>query len=228
MNPIVKICGLSTEETLEAALDAGADMIGLVMFPPSPRFVAPEVAGRLAEKARNRAEIVLLTVDMAQPQLAEIIAEVNPDWLQFHGSETPEAVASAKKCFGRKVMKAVGVGNTGDLRRVGLYETVADCILLDAKAPKDAVLPGGRGVRFDWKLLDGFESNMPFLLSGGLDVDNVEMALASVQGAAGVDVSSGVETAPGRKNPERIRAFVAVARRAGGISSSRVVEGAAP
>jgi phosphoribosylanthranilate isomerase len=227
MNLIVKICGLSNEETLDAALDAGADMVGFVMFPPSPRFVAPDLAARLAERARGRAETVLLTVNVAEADLAELVADVKPDWLQFHGSETPEAVASAKDRFGRKVMKAIGVSDARDLRSAQPYEAVSDWLLLDAKAPKDAVLPGGRGETFDWRFLEGFTSKLPFMLSGGLDATNVGTALAIAHNAVGVDVSSGVEVAPGRKDPERIRAFVAAARKTNEPLTRRVVEGIA-
>jgi phosphoribosylanthranilate isomerase len=223
MDLIVKICGLSSEEALDAALAAGADMIGLVAFPPSPRFVTPEAASRLAGRARGRAEVALLSVDMAQDDLAALVARVEPDWLQFHGSESPEAVASAKSRFGRKVMKAVGVRHADDLPAARAYAEVADRLLLDAKAPKGTVLPGGRGETFDWRVLADFDPALPFMLSGGLDAENVGLAL-DLTHAAGVDVSSGVETAPGRKDPDLIRAFVAAARRAAETLSARTVE----
>jgi phosphoribosylanthranilate isomerase len=228
MNLIVKICGLSTEETLDAALDAGADMVGLVAFPPSPRFVAAETAARLAARSCGRAEIVVLTVDMGEGELADLVATIKPDWLQFHGSEPPEAVASAKARFGLKVMKACGIRDGGDLLAARSYAAVADRLLLDAKAPKGAVLTGGRGVAFDWRILEGFDAGLPFMLSGGLDAGNVVQALA-VSRAAGVDVSSGVETAPGRKDPDLIHGFVAAARRGERTASpAGVVEGVAP
>lgn len=221
MGVIVKICGLSSDEALDAALDAGADMIGLVAFPPSPRFVAPDVAAGLAARARGRAEIVLLTVDMAEHDLAGLVASVEPDWLQFHGRETPEALASSRARFGRKVMKAVGIHTAADLRATRAYAAVADRLLLDAKAPKGAVLPGGRGEAFDWQIVAGFDPGQPFMLSGGLNAENVGQAL-DITGAAGVDVSSGVETAPGRKDPDLIAAFVVAARRPAAVS--RTVE----
>lgn len=223
MNLIVKICGLSSEETLDAALSAGADMVGLVAFPPSPRFVAPEAAARLAARARGRAEVTLLTVDMAEDDLTALVAEVAPDWLQFHGSESPDAVAAARARYGRRVMKAVGIRDAGDLAGARAYAAVADRLLLDAKAPKGAVLPGGRGVTFDWRILAGFDPGLPFMLSGGLDAGNVGLAL-DLSRAAGVDVSSGVETAPGHKDPDLIRAFVAVARRAAEALPGSTVE----
>lgn len=223
MGVIVKICGLSSEETLDAALDAGADMIGLVAFPPSPRFVAPDVAADLAARARGRAEIVVLTVDMAEDDLAGLVAAVEPDWLQFHGRESPEAVASARTRFGRKVMKAIGIRAADDLHAARGYAAVADRLLLDAKAPKGAVLPGGRGETFDWQIVAGFDPGQPFMLSGGLNAENVEKAL-DITGAAGVDVSSGVETAPGRKDPDLIAAFVAAARRNAAAMAPRTIE----
>lgn len=216
MNLIVKICGLSTEETLDAALDAGADMVGLVTFAPSPRYVEPQTAARLAVRAYGRAEIVMLTVDMPEAEIAAWTEAVNPDWLQFHGHEPREAVEAAKTRFGRPVMKAVGVREIADLVAAGDYAAVADRLLLDAKAPKGAILPGGRGESFDWRILEGFDPGIPFLLSGGLNPDNVAVALEMVGAASGVDVSSGVETAPGVKDPERVQSFIAAARRAAG------------
>jgi phosphoribosylanthranilate isomerase len=212
MDLIVKICGLSTEETLDAALDAGADMVGFVFFPPSPRFVGVDRAAALARRAQGQAEVVALTVDMDDAGLGEIVERVAPDWLQLHGRETPERVAAVKKRFGRKVMKAVGVRDASDLVTVGTYRTVADRLLLDAKPPEDAVLPGGNGAPFDWRLLKGFDAGLAYLLSGGLDPGNVVEALR-VTRAPGVDVSSGVETSPGVKDPDLIRAFIAAARR---------------
>jgi phosphoribosylanthranilate isomerase len=213
MELIVKICGLSSEETVDAALDAGADMIGLVFFPPSPRFVSPARAAALAERARGRAEVAALTVDMDEAGLAAIVEAVQPDWLQFHGKETPEAILSAKKRFGRRVIKALGVGGVSDLAAASSYSASADRLLIDAKPPKGAILPGGNGEPFDWMILTGFAPSLPFMLSGGLDAGNIATAL-NISRAAGVDVSSGVETAPGRKDPELIRAFIAAARHA--------------
>jgi phosphoribosylanthranilate isomerase len=212
MDLIVKICGLSTEETVDAALDAGADMIGFVFFPPSPRFVAPSQAARLAARARGRAEVAVLTVDMGETGLAEIVDLVKPDWLQLHGMESPAALASAKTRFGRKVMKAIGVREAADLLEAKRY-TAADRLLLDAKPPMGAERPGGLGVPFDWGLLADFTPGKAYLLSGGLDPANVGEALG-ISRAPGVDVSSGVETSSGVKHPDLIRSFVAAARRA--------------
>ena len=227
MNLIVKICGLSNEETLDAALDAGADMIGLVVFPPSPRFVAPARAAELAARARGRAEIVVLTVDMDPSDMAETVDLVKPDWLQFHGRESTEVVASAKKRFGLKIMKAVGVREITDLISAQPFVAVADRLLLDAKPAQGALLPGGNGIPFDWEILRAFEPGLPFMLSGGLDVGNVGEALTITQ-ADGVDVSSGVEAARGRKDPDLIRAFVAAARRAAAaLPAAKALERAA-
>ena len=211
MEVLVKICGLSDEATVDAALDAGADLIGLVTFAPSPRFVTPRIAAELAARVRGRAEVVLLTVDMAIADIAAFADVARPDWLQFHGQETPEFVASAKQRFGTRVMKVIGVSNATDLRLARRYVATADRLLLDAKPPKDATLPGGRGERFDWRILEGVDPGLPFMLSGGLNADNVAAAL-TITRAAGVDVSSGVETAPGRKDPDLIHAFVTAAR----------------
>jgi phosphoribosylanthranilate isomerase len=224
MDLIVKICGLSSEETVDSALDAGADMVGLVCFPPSPRFVAPSRAATLAGRAHGRAEIAVLTVDMDEAGLAEIVEAVKPDWLQFHGEEAPEAVSSAAKRFGIRVMKAIGVRSASDLAGAHLYAAAADRLLIDAKPPKGAVLPGGNGEPFDWNILTGFKPGLSFMLSGGLHAGNVDEALRIAR-AAGVDVSSGVETAPGRKDPDLIRGFIAAARRAAAaLPSGRTVE----
>jgi phosphoribosylanthranilate isomerase len=213
MGLIVKICGLSTEATLDAALDAGADMVGINFFPPSPRYVSLDTGKRLAERARGRAEIVALSVDMDDAGLAEIVEAMNPDWLQLHGKDSPERTADVKARFGRRVLKAIHVSTAGDLATAAAYGGVCDRLLLDAKPPKGALLPGGNGEPFDWTILSSFRPSNPYLLSGGLTIGNVAEALR-ISGAPGVDVSSGVETAPGRKNPDLIRAFIAAARKA--------------
>jgi len=213
MKLMVKICGLTSEEALDAAIVAGADMVGLNFFPPSPRYLTLERATALAGRARGRAEIVAVTVDMPDRSLEEIVDNVRPDWLQFHGNETPERVQVLKRRFQRRVIKALGIRETGDLGAAARYRNVADRLLLDAKPPKDAVLPGGNGTAFDWTMLEDFEPGLAFLLSGGLDANNVGTAIRLAR-APGVDVSSGVETTPGRKDPALIRAFIAAARRA--------------
>lgn len=213
----IKICGLSTPETLDAALGAGADMVGMVFFPPSPRHVDLATAGALAARARGRAGqkvgIVALTVDADDAMLADIIAAVRPDMLQLHGKESPERVEAIRTRFELPVMKAVGIATAADLARLAAYEGVADRLLLDAKPPKDALLPGGNGVPFDWDLLAGLDLSIPYMLSGGLGPENVGDAVRRVR-PFGVDVSSGVERVPGVKDPARILAFIREARAA--------------
>jgi phosphoribosylanthranilate isomerase len=213
MPSLVKICGLSTPASLEAALGAGADMVGFVFFSKSPRHVSPDQARELAARARARAKIVALTVDADDPALGAIVAALRPDFLQLHGSETPERVAAIGRTFGLSTIKALGVATPSDLAAAKDYGEVAAMMLFDAKAPRDADLPGGNGVPFDWRLLKGATGERAYLLSGGLDADNVAEAIA-LSGALGVDVSSGVERAPGVKDEAKIEAFVARARQA--------------
>jgi phosphoribosylanthranilate isomerase len=210
---LVKICGLSTPETLEAALAAGADMIGLNFHPKSPRFVTREQARALAAIARGRAEIVALIVDFDVAAANELVADIGPDWLQLHGRETPEQVAEIRAATGMRIVKAIGVADSADLAAIPPHAAVADCILLDAKPPKGAAYPGGHGKPFDWTVLAELDPGLPFMLSGGLDPENVADAIRIAR-PLGVDVSSGVETAPGVKNIGRIRDFIAAARRA--------------
>ncbi|MBD8877612.1 phosphoribosylanthranilate isomerase [Roseibium polysiphoniae] len=208
---IIKICGLSTEETMQAALDAGADMIGLVFFPKSPRHVSLSQACKLADMARGKAEIVALTVDMNLDGLSRINELVAPDWFQFHGSETPEACAAAKVMYKKKVMKAVPISEAADLEQAQFYSIVADMILFDAKPPQGSDVPGGNGVSYDWSLLKDLDLSKPFMLSGGLDPSNVADAIAQ-SGVKAIDASSGMERERGVKDVELIRAFVAAAR----------------
>jgi phosphoribosylanthranilate isomerase len=213
MTPIVKICGLSTGPTLDAALEAGADMVGFVFFSKSPRHIDWATARALGRQAAGRAKIVALSVDADDDTLKRIVDALAPDLMQLHGSESPARVKEISKLFVRPTMKAIGVATRADLAAAEAYEGVADTLLIDAKPPKDAVLPGGNGRPFDWRLTQDFHAPLPWLLSGGLEPDNVGAAIA-LSGARGVDVSSGVESAPGVKDPARIRAFVAAARRA--------------
>ncbi|HEV2559559.1 MAG TPA: phosphoribosylanthranilate isomerase [Microvirga sp.] len=214
MDTFVKICGLSTPETLDAALNAGAGMVGFVRFSKSPRHVSLDRAEALSAQARGRALRVALVVDATDAELAEIVAALDPDMLQLHGNEAPDRVAEIRARFGRPVMKAVGIAEAGDLAGVERYRDVADRILLDAKPPKaPGALPGGNGLSFDWGLLAGLDPRLPFMLSGGLNPDNVADAVA-LTGARAVDVSSGVESRPGEKDPAKIRAFVEAARAA--------------
>ena len=213
MTLLVKICGLSTPDTLDAALDAGADMVGFVFFPPSPRNVSLDGARALGARVRARALKVALSVDAGDAFLAASIAALAPDILQLHGHETPARVEAVKARFGLPVMKAIPVETASDLAAVATYACVADRLIFDARAPRAATRPGGLGRAFDWRLLESLDSPLPFMLSGGLDAENVAEAL-KVTRAPGVDVSSGVERAPGDKDPDRIRAFVAAAREA--------------
>ena len=211
MAPLVKICGLKTPETLAAALDAGADMVGFVFFPKSPRHIDLTTAETLGRQAAGRALKVALTVDADDTALAAIIAALHPDLLQLHGHETPDRVAAVRARFGLPVMKAIGVATADDLKDVQAFAAVSDRILFDAKAPKDAAHPGGNGLAFDWSLITGLDLSIPSMVSGGLDPANVAEALRRT-GAQGVDVSSGVETAPGQKDPAKITAFVRAAK----------------
>ena len=208
----VKICGLSGEETLDAALDAGADLVGFVHFLKSPRHVSLDKGRRLAQRARGRAERVVLLVDPDDTLLAAAVEALDPDWIQLHGGESPQRIAEIRARTGRPVMKAVGVAAAHDLVALPYYAAVADRLLLDAKPPLGADLPGGNGRSFDWDILKGVVLTSGTMLSGGLDADNVEEALART-GLAAVDVSSGVEVRPGEKDPAKIVAFVAAARR---------------
>ncbi|WP_244607015.1 phosphoribosylanthranilate isomerase [Bosea sp. CS1GBMeth4] len=209
----IKICGLSTPETLEAALAAGAEMIGLNFHPRSPRYVTPQRAAELAAPARGRTQIVALIVDYAPEQAAELARILRPDWLQLHGSEGPEQVAAIRRATGLPVMKALGIATAADLEQVAQHRSVADRLLLDAKPPKDAAYPGGHGRPFDWSLLAGLDPAFRFMLSGGLVPANVAEAVRITR-PAGVDVSSGVESAPGVKDAGRIADFVKAARAA--------------
>ena len=209
----IKICGLRSPDALDAALAAGADLVGLVFFPPSPRHLSLREGARLAALARGRASVAALTVDADDELLASIVEAVSPDLLQLHGHEPPARAAEIRRRFGRPVMKAVGVADATDLDRARAYAGAADRILLDAKPPRDATRPGGNGLAFDWRLLAGLDLGGPVMLSGGLNAANVRQAI-QVARPQGVDASSGVESAPGVKDPVRIASFVAAAREA--------------
>ena len=211
MSLAVKICGLSTRETLDAALDAGADLVGFVFFPPSPRHIRLETARELGRQVRDRAQKVALSVDADDATLAAIVEALQPDILQLHGHETPARVAEIKRKFDREVMKALPVERAADLAILPDYATVADRILFDARPPKGATRPGGLGAVFDWHLLENLDLKLPFMVSGGLHAGNVAEAIR-VTRAHGVDISSGVERAPGVKDVEMIREFIRAAR----------------
>ena len=211
MTPIAKICGLSSAATLEVALAAGATMVGFVFFPKSPRNIGYEQARALGAQVRRRARIVALTVDADDAALARIVEWLSPDILQLHGREPPSRVTEIRQRFGRPTMKAIGVAAPSDFAAAAPYDGVADFLLIDAKPAKNALLPGGNGLAFDWALARDFRPRTPWLLSGGLDPDNVAEAI-TLTGARGVDVSSGVESAPGVKDESKIRSFIAAAR----------------
>jgi phosphoribosylanthranilate isomerase len=211
MSLIVKICGLSTRETLDVALDAGADMVGFVFFPPSPRHLSLETARDLGSRVKRRAVKVALTVDADDGTLANIVEALQPDILQLHGKETVARLRDIKQAFGLPVMKAMAVETAADLASLPGYAAVADRILFDARAPKGATRPGGLGAVFDWHVLEKLDLKLPFMVSGGLSAENVAEAVR-VTRAGGVDVSSGVERTPGVKDPEMISAFIRAAR----------------
>jgi phosphoribosylanthranilate isomerase len=211
MTLLVKICGLSTRETLEVALDAGADMVGFVFFPPSPRHLSLEAGRDLGRQVKRRALKVALTVDADDATLDNIMDALSPDILQLHGKESVARLRDIKQRLGRPVMKAVPVATATDLAVLPGYVAVADRILFDARAPKDATRPGGLGAPFDWHLLENLDLKLPYMVSGGLHADNVAEALR-VTRAGGVDVSSGIESTPGVKDPELIKAFIRAAR----------------
>lgn len=218
MTSLIKICGLSTPDTLAAALE-GADMVGFVRFARSPRHLGLDLGRELSQMARGRAERVLLVVNPDDRDLDEALAAIEPDVVQLHGTETPERAAAIRARAGRPVMKAIGIERATDLAGIDRYRGAADRILLDAKPPRGAERPGGNGAAFDWRLLDSLagraalDPGLDIVLSGGLTPDNVADAVATT-GLRAVDVSSGVETRPGEKDPARITAFIRAARAA--------------
>jgi phosphoribosylanthranilate isomerase len=209
----IKICGLMTPEAVDVALDAGADFVGFVFFPPSPRSLGFETARMLGARVRGRARKVALSVDAEDDLLAASIEALKPDMLQLHGQETPERVVAVRTRFGLPVMKALPIEEHTDLSPIRLYADVANRLIFDARPPREATRPGGLGRSFDWALLAGIDPGVPFMLSGGLDVTNVAEALRITRAPA-VDVSSGVERSPGDKDPDKVRAFIRAARAA--------------
>jgi phosphoribosylanthranilate isomerase len=211
----VKICGLRSEAALEAALAGGADYVGFVFYPRSPRNVSPEEARLLAARARGRAKIVALLVDPDDDQLDLVVDAVAPDIIQLHGGETPARVAEVAARARRPVMKAVSVADVGDVEAALAYADTASRILFDARPAQDAhgALPGGNGLAFDWQALAGVGGRIDFMLAGGLTPGNVGEAIR-LTGAPAVDVSSGVESRPGEKDPELIRRFLHAAKTA--------------
>ncbi len=206
MTVSVKICGLKTPETMRAALDCGADHVGFIFFGKSPRNVAPEVAADLRKAARGRAKAVAVTVNADDETLEKIVATVDPDMLQLHGKESPERLAEIRQRFDRPVMKAFAIREAADLDTIAPYKGIADRFLFDAKPPAGSELPGGNAVSFDWTLLARLDGDVDYMLSGGLDADNIAIALHQT-GAKAVDLSSGVESAPGVKDVGLIHDF---------------------
>jgi phosphoribosylanthranilate isomerase len=214
----IKICGLNTPEALDVALESGADLVGFVFFGPSPRNLDLPSARDLGERVKGRAGKVALTVDATDDELSAIVAALKPDMLQLHGTEAPDRVVAVRKRFGLPVMKALPISERADLAPIRAYADVADRLIFDARPPRDATRPGGLGTPFDWSLLKGVDIGIPFMLSGGLDASNVAEAIAITK-APGVDVSSGVENAPGVKDPDKIRAFICAARNAAKVNA---------
>jgi phosphoribosylanthranilate isomerase len=209
MSVLAKICGLNSLEAVSAALAGGADMIGLVFYPPSPRNVTPEQAAALAKPVPSGVDKVGLFVDADDAAIGAAVKAAALDLLQLHGNESPERVAALKRLFKIPAIKAVPLSSAEDLNKAAAFESVADWLLFDAKVPaqREGALPGGNGLAFDWELLAGRKFKRPWLLSGGLNAGNVAEAVR-ISGAHAVDVSSGVESAPGRKDPARIGAFL--------------------
>lgn len=209
----IKICGLKTDEALAAALAGGASHVGFIFFAKSPRYVAPEEAGRLRQAATGKAVAVAVTVDAGDAFLDEIVEKMHPDMLQLHGSETLERVAGVKARYGLPVMKALSVSEAADIERTKPFIGIADRFLFDAKPPKGSELPGGNGVAFDWRILAGLDAGVDYMLSGGLNAANIGDAL-QLANPPGIDISSGVESAPGVKEPALIEQFFRAVRAA--------------
>jgi phosphoribosylanthranilate isomerase len=206
MKPDIKICGLKTPEAIDRALKRGATHIGFIFFEKSPRYVEPDIAGKLAEAARGKAKIVAVVVDPTNDDLDEIVTLLKPDMIQLHGNESPERVLTIKAVYALPVMKVFSVRDADDLKRVEAYIGIADRFLFDAKPPRGSELPGGNGVSFDWSLLSWLDGSVEYMLSGGLNKENIGEALA-ITNAPGIDVSSGVESAPGVKSLVMIDEF---------------------
>ena len=211
---IIKICGIKTEAILDAAIEAGADMVGFMHFARSSRHLELDPIGELISLARGRVETCVVLVNPDNTLVAQVAA-LGPDWIQLHGPETPHRVAATRDEAGIAILKVCSIGNADDVAGVAAFTDCADRILLDAKPPKGSERPGGNGAPFDWSLLKALDPELGFMLSGGLTPDTVGDAIRQV-GPMGVDVSSGVETAPGVKSAELIRSFTAKARQAHG------------
>jgi phosphoribosylanthranilate isomerase len=224
MKTEVKICGLKTADAVDRAVALGASHTGFIFFPKSPRNIEPDDAGRLAERIRGKAKIVAVTVNADNDDLDEIVSAMSPDMLQLHGEESPERVLNIKAVYGLPVIKALSIREADDLRRIEPYIGIADRFLLDAKPPKGSQLPGGNGVSFDWRLLEALDDSVDYMLSGGLNADNVAEALA-ISGTKAIDTSSGVESAPGVKDLARMDAFFDAVRCAETVVEKNTVAG---
>ena len=211
-DPLIKICGLSTQEAVDAAIAGGATHLGFIFFEKSPRHISAELARDLTALERT-SKTVAVSVNAGDDYLDSIVSIMRPDMLQLHGSESVERVRDIKSRYGLPIIKALAIQDTDDLIKAKAYETTVDMLLLDAKPPKDSQLPGGNGISFDWSLVTQFQTATPVLLSGGIDLSNVDEAMAHVRNRdnaiAGLDVSSGVESAPGAKDILKIKAFLA-------------------
>jgi len=217
MSILVKICGINSAEAADAAVRAGTDFGGLVFHPKSPRHLSLDTARALAERMRGRLQLVALIADANDETISAVTSAVKPDFLQLHGTETLARAGEIRSRFGIPIIKAVAVADVNDLAGAAAYEPVADMLLFDAKAPDGAARPGGHGAAFDWQVLRGRKFAKPWLLAGGLTPANVARAIDSAQ-APGVDVSSGVETAPGVKSAALIGEFISAAR---GLAEAR-------
>lgn len=213
MAVLVKICGINSAEAADAAARGGADFVGLMFHPKSPRHVTPEAARSLAQRLRGKVRIVAVIVDPRDEDIVHVMNNAVPDFLQLHGSESPARVGEIREKFGIPVIKVLSVAEAADFANLPAYEDAADMLMFDAKPPANADRAGGHGVAFDWQLLRSRTISRPWFLAGGLTHENVSRAVAAAN-APGVDVSSGVETAPGVKNPELIQSFIASARAA--------------
>jgi phosphoribosylanthranilate isomerase len=209
---VIKICGISTSPILETAIEAGADMVGFMHFPRSPRYVDMDALAQLISEARGRVETTVVLVNPDNTLVAQVAA-LGPDWIQLHGLENPHRVEAIRAEAGVPVIKAIAIGSAEDVASVAGFAEAADRLLLDAKPPKHADRPGGLGTAFDWSLLKALDPELPFMLSGGLTPETVGRAVKTLR-PFGIDVSSGVETAPGVKDAELIRAFIETARAA--------------
>jgi phosphoribosylanthranilate isomerase len=211
MPVLAKICGLTDEAAVEAAVQHGADMLGFVFFPASPRNLSAEQAEALLHNVPSGIDRVGVFVDPETDFLDRILARARLDLLQLHGDETPERCRAISIYFGLPIIKAIKVSSKADLKAAKAYEDAVDWLMFDAAPPKDATRPGGNAASFDWSIMQGAKFNRPWLLSGGLTPENLSLAVRQ-SGASAVDVSSGVESAPGKKDPAKIRAFLDAAR----------------